>query len=296
MIGNHFLTEGQIEALRPRVTFTLANIWRIERPDGAVQRFASHDKWIRFRGEDYRPIGPSASDMEQGEAGAESDFEIIGFLSSETIRASDIAAGRYDGASITHHVIDWQRPWMWMRKHRWWVREVVEIGGVFQAQVQGVERFLTIQAGRNYERECDKTLGSEECGATPIVTTGCVVEAVATPAAPILGLPHKTLAFSITAASWPTVPRDGLVATGKVVWVTGPNKGVASVVGEHVGRDLALSLRTPFPIRAGDVCDVWSGCDGSQSTCIDDYANGINHGGQPLMPSTEDTYRRPAEQ
>lgn len=295
MIGNHYLSPGQIEALRPRVTFTHCNIWKVERTDGHVSRFASHDKWIRFRGEDYRPVGPTASDLEQGEAGAESDFELVGFLSAETIRASDINAGRYDGASITHYIVDWMRPWIWARKHRWWIKEINESSGMFQCQVQGVERFLTIPAGRRHERECDKVLGSDECGATPFITTNCVIETVATNDVPVLGIPHKTAGFTVTAASWPTVPRDGLIAQGRVVWVTGPNKGLSHEVGEHVGRSITLNGEAPFPIKAGDVLDIWSGCDGSKGTCVADYNNGDNFGGEEFMPSTEDTYRKPSE-
>lgn len=295
MIGSHFLTDAQIQALRPRVTFTLANVWRVERTDGVVKRFVSHDKWLHFQGEDYMPVGPNASDMEQGEAGAETDFEVLGFLSADTIRASDIHAGRYDGASIVHHVVDWRRPWMWFRKHRWWIKEVNEAGQFFQASVQGVERFLTIPAGRRYERECDKVLGSDECGATPVVTTNCVVAFSATPSQAFLGVHDPRRAFSVTVGSWPVIPRAGLVNGGKVVWVTGPNKGIASEVAEHNALRLSLVLPTPFPIKTGDVFDVWTGCDGSFSTCVGDYSNGINFGGQRHMPSTEDTFRRPNE-
>lgn len=295
MLGIHYLQDGQIQAMRPRVTFTLGSVWRVERKDGEVLRFASHDKRIRFLREWYEAVGPTASDMEQSEAGAVSDFEIAGFLSADAIRASDIHAGRYDGCSVLHHVVDFQRPWYWFRKHRWWIKEVNENGGLFQAKVQGVERFLTIPVGRRYERECDLTLGSDLCGATPITVFGAVVEAVAAPGSPILGLPHKRSAFRITAASWATPPRDGLMAQGKVIWTSGPNKGTEQEIAEHVGRDLSLTLQAPFPIKAGDVCTLRSGCDGTRSTCNDDYDNGDNFGGQPLMPSTEDTYRKPVE-
>ncbi len=294
-IGNHFLRPGQIEALRPRVTFTLCHVWQVDRRDGVFHRFASHNKTVRFFRDDYMPIGPTASDMQQSEAGAESDFELVGFLSAASIRASDIHAGRYDGASIYHHVIDWQRPWKWFRKHRWWIKEIKAAGAVFQARVQGVERFLTIPAGQRHERECDLTLGSLRCGATPIVTFGAIVEAVAAPGSTILGLPHSRSAFRLSAASWPTVPRDGLVTQGKVVWTSGPNKGTEQTVGEHVARELSLELQTPFPIKVGDVCTIYSGCDGTLSTCTNDYNNRINHGGEPFMPSTEDIYRKTVE-
>lgn len=299
MIGNHYLGVAQIQSLRPRVTFSACHIWRLERVDGVVQRYASHDKWVRFRGEDYRPVGPTASDMEQAEAGAESDFEIVGFLSADTVRASDIHAGRYEGARIVHYVIDWERPWpnAWHRKHVWWIKEINENSGQFQAKVQGVERFLSIPAGRVYERECDKTLGDFECKATARVLFGATIEAVGSSGSPILGLPHKNAAMRFTSGSWGWSPaiRDGLLMEGKVVWTNGPNKGTEQEIGDHVGREIILQLPTPFAIKPGDQCAVYSGCDGSIGTCTNDYANRINFGGQFRMPSTEDTYRKPSE-
>ena len=299
LVGDHYLTLAQIESMRAglRVTYTEASIWSVERVDGDVRRFASHDKVIRFRGQDYLPLGPNASDMEHAEAGAESDFEMVGFLCSDTIRASDIHAGRYDGCRVVHHVVDWMRPWIWHRRHVWWVREINESGGVFRAQVQGVERFLVIPAGRLYERECDKVLGSKECGALPRALFGATVEVVASAGATILGLPHKNMAMRFTTGSWTWSPavRDGLLAQGEVRWTAGPNKGTTQRIGEHIGREITLEEATPVPIKAGDVCAVFSGCDGTRSACDGDYSNGDNFGGQPFMPSTEDTYKKPSE-
>ncbi len=297
LVGNHYLTQAQLEATRMAVTLTRTHIWSVERTDGVVHRFASHDKVIPFQGHNYRPLGPDASDMEHAEAGAESDFEMVGFLSSDTIRASDIHAGRYEGCRVVHHLVDWRRPWIWHRRHVWWVREINETGGMFRAQVQGVDRFLVIPAGRLYERECDVELGGSLCKATPRILFGAAVEAVAAPGSTILGLPHRNLAMRFTAASWTWSPaiRDGLLALGKVVWTSGPNKGTEQMIGEHVGRELTLEAETPFPIKAGDTCAIFSGCDGSWSTCTDDYDNGDNFQGQRFMPSTEDTYKKPSE-
>lgn len=297
MIGNHYLKEGQIQALRPRVTFTLAHIWQVERVDGVVMRFASHDKWIEFGGQAYGPVGPNASDMEQREAGGESDFEVMGFLSATSIKASDIHANRYHGCKIVHHVIDWQRPWIWFRKHVWWIRSIVEDNGIFRAQVQGVERWLTIPAGRFYERECDKVLGSLECGAVPRTLFGASVLTIASAAAPVLGIPHNTMAFTANPATWTWSPaiRDGLLTQGKVKWTSGPNTGMQQTIAEHVGTAIALESPTPFPIHIADQFAVFSGCNGSISACEFDYANRINFGGQWRMPSTEDIYRKPLE-
>jgi hypothetical protein len=140
-------------------------------------------------------------------------------------------------------------------------------------------------------------LGSLECGAVARTLFGAVVEAVAAPGSAILGVPHTTMALRLTAASWtwsPTI-RDGLLTQGKVVWTSGPNKGTTQLVAEHVGREVSLETEAPFRIRAGDVCSLFSGCNGSLPACEGDYANRINFGGQKFMPSTEDTFRRPAE-
>jgi hypothetical protein len=120
---------------------------------------------------------------------------------------------------------------------------------------------------------------------------------VATASAMILGVPHRTMGMRIASASWGWSPaiRDGLLTQGKVRWVTGPNKGTEQVIAEHQGRELTLETEAPFGIRAGDVCDIWSGCDGTLRSCTLDYANRINYGGQFRMPSTEDTYRKPSE-
>jgi hypothetical protein len=102
VIGIHYLGDAQIQSMRPAVTFFYCHIWRVRRTDGVVHRFASHDKVVWWQGERYEPVGPTASDLEQSEAGAESDFELVGFLSADTIRASDIQAGRYDGCRVDH--------------------------------------------------------------------------------------------------------------------------------------------------------------------------------------------------
>ncbi|MFY9345584.1 MAG: DUF2163 domain-containing protein [Planctomycetota bacterium] len=297
MAGIHYLGPQQIEALRPRVTFTICHTWQIDRVDGVVMRYASHDKWLRVRGNDFAPIGPQASDMEQVEGGAESDFEVVGFLSASGIRAADIHARRYDGARLTHHVVDWQRPWMWFRKHVWWVKQISEDNGLFRAQVQGVERFLTMPAGRFYERECDKVLGSLECGATPRSLSGVVVEVVASTGSPIMEQSRNTMGMRFTSGSWVWSPAitDGLLRQGKVLWTSGPNAGTSQTIAEQIGREVTLETEAPFPIKAGDGCTLYSGCDGSLITCTLTYNNRINFGGQYKMPSTEETYRRPLE-
>lgn len=291
IVGNHYLTEGQIQCLRPRVTFTLTHLWEVVREDGKRSRFASYDKWVTFQGKQYRPVGPNVSSIEQGEAGAETDFELMGFLSHESIQASDIHAGRYDNARIIHHVVDSKRPWIWVKKHQWWIKTITENGSVFQAEVQGSEKFFTIPVGRRYERECDKTLGGLDCLATPEEFFGVGVATVAAAGSPVMLSSDSQSGFSCDGVFVPTKP----FTMGKVTWTSGPNKGTSQKIATQDGSDINLEAPAPYPIKTGDQFAIRSGCDGTALTCDEVYNNIENFGGVKRMPTTEDTYQRPSE-
>ena len=311
LIGDHFLGEAQIECLRPRVTFMLCHLWKIQTVSGKALRFASHDKIVYFEGEEYIPLGPSASDMGQSEAGGSTDFEVAGFLSHSTIRAKDITAGLFDGASIEHKIIDWSRPWYWLRSHKWWIERITVEGDVFRAEVNGVSKWLEVPLGKFYERECDKTFGGAECTATPVLVSGATVEEVPSSSGQILGALSTHIAMRISSPNtgatrvdkWGQTTTqnspDNLWVDGAVTCTQGSNQGVKrriqlseystdTTTDDRI--DILLDRPFPFPIRPGDIMDISSGCDGQFATCKAVYGNQINFGGIHRMPSTEDQY------
>jgi hypothetical protein len=309
LIGDHFLGEAQIECLRPRVTFNLCNLWRIRTLGGKVLRFASHDKVVYFEGEAYVPLGPTGSDLTQSEAGGSADFDIAGFLSHSTIRAKDIEAGLYDGATIDHWVIDWTRPWYWVRSHRWWIDRITVSNESFRAEINGVGKYLEIPLGRYYEKECDKEFGGPECSATPNVVSNCPVTAVPSASSEILGAASTHVAMTIASPNTGTTTADfwGTTVTGatplwiygKVEGVTGSNAGVTrnialmehrTVTNQSDHMDVLMDRSFPFPIRVGDQFTITSGCDGQFGTCKAVYGNVQNFGGVHRMPTTEDQY------
>jgi len=297
MVGIHYLGVGQRALLRPRVAYTFCHTWRVERTDGVVLRFASHDKKIKFDGETYEAIGASATDLEQTEGLGESDFEVLGFLNADSLRPADLWSRRYDNASILHRIIDWQRPWpwYWLRKHRWWIKTVGFSGGMFRAQVHGIERWLSLPGGSRYEFDCDLTLGEARCGATPHVVLAAVVDTVASTGTPILGEKGDRRGFTITAGSWVTPPRDGLMILGEAVSTNGPNKGRKVQISAHVGRQIVVENDFTFRIKAGDTFVLRSGCDHTLRTCTDDYAVRPRYGGFPFMPSAQDLQQKAIE-
>ena len=308
--GNHFLGEAQIERLRPRVTFNLANLWEVRRVDGTVLRFATTDKQVYFEGNWFKATGPSPSDLQQGEALAETDFEMAGVLDHENITAQDLYSGLYDEAQIVHWVVDLDRPWVWFRKHVWWIKQITVITGQFKAEIVGVEKFLTIPIGRRYEKDCDKVLGSIECGATNAATIVTAISEVPTTASggAINGTILDTGAFVVPhpgGAGFPTVAASGLPPTwsfGKVEFTSGANIGVVIQIGYESGSeevDTAMSVTLAFPapynIRVGDTVTITGGCDGTLTTCRTVFDNEINFGGIPYMPKTSKLYESPQQ-
>ena len=297
LIGNHYLGAAQLESLRPRVTFTLCSLWQLRRRDGVTLYFASHDKPVVFQGQTFVPLGPNASNLETKEALGESDMDIVGCLSADAIKPSDLHAGRYDGASITHWYVDWERPWpwLWVRKHVWYIKTLAHVGGIWRAQVFGIERWLTIPGGRRFEIECDLTLGEPRCGATPVTVFGATVSAVAAVGAPIAGATDPRLAFTISSGTWATPPRDGLMVLGEATATSGPNKGKRILIAYHSGRTLVVEEPFPFGVKVGDTFALKSGCDHTLTTCTNDYGRRNNYGGIPFMPTAQDQFVKPVE-
>lgn len=303
LIGDHFLGAAQIEALRPRVTFTMCHLWSIRLTDGTTLRYASHDKPVTHEGQTYIPMGPTAQNAQTEEAGGQSDFEIFGFLSHQTIRPRDIQMGKFNGAMITQTTIDWERPWIWTRKHKWWVKSIVVDGDVFKAEVGGVDQFLEIKTGRYYEKECDKTFAGSECQATPTTLTSKTVTAVpSTSGGEINGTTRDTRALRVETGAIANLAsgEKPMWQFGSVEFLTGGNKGknIQIFNAEYVEAatpylDLTLSISTPYPIRVNDTVTIRSGCDGAFSTCRLVYENTINFGGVHKMPTTEDQYVQP---
>lgn len=88
---------------------TVATFWRVARRDGVTLGFTTHDHDLWFDGVLHRAVPgmlPSAirrtADLEPDSA------EVEGALSHQSISASDIAAGRFDGARVAIGVVDWQ--------------------------------------------------------------------------------------------------------------------------------------------------------------------------------------------
>src|SRR4051812_49671383 len=98
-------------AMLERPLTTLAFCWRVERRDGICLGFTTHDRALLIGGLDYRPApGMLPSAVTRSDGFDSAALDVSGALTSDSISAADLAAGRWDGAALTLFVVDWEEP------------------------------------------------------------------------------------------------------------------------------------------------------------------------------------------
>src|SRR5690348_1833455 len=90
---------------------TLCNCWRITRRDGTVLGFTDHDEDVLLDelicGAGTGLMGSEAvAQLGLAVAGA----EISGALAADSLSEADLAAGRYDAATVELFLVDWSEP------------------------------------------------------------------------------------------------------------------------------------------------------------------------------------------
>lgn len=93
----------------PRLT-QWAQCWRIERRDGKVFAFTSHDLPVDFDGTVYQPCDSlAAGAAELGSVlGQVGNVEIAGMISDDAISEADLLAGLFDNARVEVWMVPWK--------------------------------------------------------------------------------------------------------------------------------------------------------------------------------------------
>ncbi|NOX84072.1 MAG: DUF2163 domain-containing protein [Alphaproteobacteria bacterium] len=257
---------------------TLATCWRITCVDGAVLGFTDHDRALVFDGTSFLPdSGATGSGMTSTADLAVDNAEIEGALSDAALSADDLAAGRYDGATVEIFRVNWADPETRLLLKKAVIGEVRRDGDAFRAELRGLSHFLDQTTGRVYQRLCDINLGSPKCGVdlndAAYKTTGAVTA---------LRDDQSFIAsgFGTFADSW--------FAHGLLTWTSGANFGArVHIKTQGQGGAVALWLPAGADIAIGDAFTATAGCDKRFATCGDKFANTINFRGFPLMPGND---------
>lgn len=260
---------------------TLCRAWLIERLDGVAFGFTDHDLALTFDGVVFKPdTGLSAMALQQSTGLSVDNTEAIGALSDAAIKASDIDAGRFDGAEVTSWLIYWSAPEQRIIQFRGNIGEIRRAGGAFQAELRGLTDLLNRPVGRVYQKPCGAVLGDAACGVNLASEDYHVERAVAEVEN------ERVFRFSGMSGfgeSW--------FERGRLDILSGDAKGLGGAikVDRFFGSFREVTLWEPLraDVREGDTIRLVAGCDKRFETCGGKFSNVLNYQGFPDIPEEE---------
>lgn len=274
------IPEALREQLASGVT-TLCRCWRLVRADGVTLGFTDHDEDLML---DATPCR-AGSGLDASEATARFGLqvdggEVFGALADDALSEADLAAGRYDAATIETWLVDWSAPSTRLLLAVATLGEVRREGAAFTAELRSLAEKLGQESGRVYTAACTADLGDARCrvdlSAASLSASGTVAGLDATATVRVAGLE----AFA-----------DGWFTAGRLAFTSGANAGLASEVKRHVvdaaGVVVTLWQAMPEPIAPGDAFVITAGCDKQFATCRDRFGNAANFRGFPHIPGND---------
>lgn len=290
----------------PDVT-TLAACWRIERTDGTILRFTTHDRPLIVDGESYSPANSySPGDVESSTDTSANQMEVMG-ITSEDITEADLILGLFEHAKVDIFMVDYTDltiPKTYIQSG--WMGQVTSQQESFRADLRGLNTRLSQSIGEVYTPECRYKFGSSRCtiDAQALAVTD-TVDAVPGLSADALSRPASSGSQLETAVrSTLTNPNDeficfsrpeaaGYFDFGVVEWLSGANQGLKMEVMRFDGGTFKLLEGMPYQIEVFDQFKVYPGCDLLATTCKAKFNNLVNFGGFPTIPGTDDVLEFP---
>ncbi len=256
---------------------TLARCWTLTRRDGVVMGFTDHDRDLPLDGVVHRARGGFEASDASAELGfAAASVDVAGVLRSSDITEADILLGRYDGAEVAVHLVDWREPSTRQRIDVFAIGEVRRGDGGFVAELRSAAHRFDEERGRLYTLRCDADLGDSRCRKAVAEAAGHVV-AVEGASRIVVG----GLAMFV----------EGWFEGGRLRFTGGANDGHTVEIARHRldagGARLDLWLATPAAVAVGDGVAAMPGCDKSFETCRDRFANQLNFQGFPHIPGND---------
>ena len=252
---------------------TLAFIWRIDRRDGITLGLTSHDRDLVIGGLTYRAApGMIPSAIERQDGFDPDSIELSGALTSDAITQDDLAAGRWDGATLRVSAVNWEAPEV---DPLFLVRGelgMVETGeGGFSAELRGPAALLEAPVVEETTPECRAALGDRRCG---------VDMAGRRRFARVVAVSGMAVTVDVSAA-------DGAYVAGTLRWLDGANSGIESRVVASSGAGLSLRESPYFAVLPGTRVELIEGCDRRFATCVNRFANAANFRGEPHLPGND---------
>lgn len=260
---------------------TVCRAWSVTRRDGLVLGFTDHDRDLVFDGITFKAeTGLTARNLQQQIGLSVDNTEAIGGFSDAAITESDLAAGFYDGASVSAHLVNWNDVAQRVLQFSGHIGEVRRADGRFTAELRSLSDRLNQPRGRAFHRACSAVLGDGQCGFD-------------------LGSPNYSA----------TVALAGYDALGRLLFEPLPelqegwfSRGVLRVMS-GAGQGLSAVIKMDKVAVAGRVIELWdelgrmpvtgdsillqAGCDKLAATCQTKFSNFLNFRGFPHIPGED---------
>ena len=281
--------EAGMESLRINQTHRYAVCWDILRTDAAHYRFTTHDHALVLAdGFEYSPAGGLNQTAARKESGLrEQNQEFNGVITSDKITVDDLRAGMFREADVTQYLVDWRYPWAGsLQTLKYYIARTDFDGEVWEAEVTGITRRLKQTIGDVVGRTCKADLGDNDCKINLEQASYRALGSVGT-------IVEDRRIFTTSGVG--TGFGDDFFNHGELVWTSGPNTGVRSMVKDWISASVQaeLILPTPFDIGTGNTFTMYAGCEKTKTVCSNKFSNLVNFRGDPYIPGTDKLMQTP---
>ncbi|NCP19364.1 MAG: DUF2163 domain-containing protein [Erythrobacter sp.] len=258
---------------------TTAFFWRIERRDGVTLGFTSHDRDLMLNGLTLRAapgIRPAAIRLTTDVTG--DDAQMDGALTHDAISASDLAAGRFDGAAVIVGTIDWQTGNA-QELFSGTIGETEMEGEAFSARLRSLKAALDFDPVPRTSPGCRARFCGPGCNLSPVrFTREATVSAI--------DAAGNAVAFGGLAT--------GPFVFGELRWLAGEAIGLRHTILAEEDGMLVLDSTIPDGVEVGTRVRLREGCDRTIATCAARFGNAVNFRGEPFLPGNDLVARYPA--
>jgi uncharacterized phage protein (TIGR02218 family) len=256
-----------------------AAFWRVLRRDGITLGFTTHDQDLWFDGVLHSATpGMIPSSIRRSARFEPDSAEVEGALSHDSISATDLAAGRFDGARVLIGLVDWEGGERQIL-YRGAIGSVMEESGKFTAELQSRKAELQLDPIPRTSPACR----AQFCG------PGCTLAAVRFTHDAVL----DSFDLALNRVSLMTAPPPSNLAFGSLRWLNGPHAGRSMTILAANASGLVLDEPLSPALVSGLRCLVREGCDHRLDTCATRFANAVNFQGEPFLPGNDQIYRHP---
>jgi len=235
-----------------------------------------HDSALIINNVVFEPMGFGAAKSLSSSLGLNpSTTSALGVLQSDKIKDEDIKRGIYDGATITHRIVDWKYPWAGaVEENVFTIGKITFDSEYWSVELNGLIHKLEKTVGVVTSKMCRYIYGgSEFCRATQGSTATTVTTG---------GYKNKVRATGLNQA-------DTYYKNSMLKWTSGDNKNLKSYIKswDNVNKWLVFYNELPFAATTGDGFTIYQKCNRAFSDCVI-YGNSGNFGGEQEIIGTNE--------